>query len=330
VSRASSAVPFALMLAACGGPGADGELPRSGRLGSLRDLVLFERSAAAGGPFFLDRFEVTRGDWREFATAAAGRAVAAPTPVIAEADDVARPMSGVDLRQARAFAGWRCCRLPRYDEWAYARGGYPYPWGKDSPATRANTGEFGLGEVLPVGTFESGRYGSGPYDLIGNVAEWTETVPNWWFRPDRGALSPAATALARLCNAPALAVAVVPGLVFPPGLLVAAAGDAAPREVVGFAFNDSADVEGPLQPPTPWQLERSPADHGGTLGLRLCTTPRELLVALAGLALAPAELRQVERFLARGRHAAVLQAALAELDGAGAAAARRFLAAFAP
>lgn len=319
-----------VLVAACGAPN-DTPLVRQGPLGSLRDLVLFERGADAGGPFFLDRFEVTRGDWREFAATDAGAAVAAPVPELVETDDDVLPMAGIDLRQARAFARWRRCRLPRADEWAHARGPYRYPWGVVFTPTRANTGELGLGQVLPVGTFESGRRGDGPYDLIGNVAEWTESVSNSWFRSDGVGYSPAAAAQARLCRSPALSVWLVPGGGIPAGLLVAA-GDAR-YEVVGFAFNDEADPQ-PAQPlpPTPWQLERLPGDRGSTLGMRLATTPRELVLALAQ---APEDYdadarRQLRRFLRRANHAAVLGTALQELGPDLPPAVRSFWAGFLP
>ena len=59
-------------------------LSRRGPLGSLRDLVLFDRSLDAGGPFFLDRFEATRSDWAEFAACAAGVAGGARPPAQAK------------------------------------------------------------------------------------------------------------------------------------------------------------------------------------------------------------------------------------------------------
>jgi hypothetical protein len=160
--------------------------PRSGQFGSLRDFVLFERPDDREA-FFLDRFEVTRADWREFAATNAGRVVEADAVVVL--GDGSLPVGRVDLRQARAFAAWRFSRLPRRDEWVFAAvgdGRIRYPWGEKDDCTRTNTGELGLGEPTPVGTFESGRRpGSDqPYDLFGNVSEWTETVPPGWWAPD--------------------------------------------------------------------------------------------------------------------------------------------------
>ena len=289
-------------------------LQRSGRLGSLRDLVLFERPADKGGAFFLDRFEVTRADWTEFAATEAGRAVAAPMPSLVFANDGALPMAGIDLLQARAFAHWRGCRLPRSDELSCAiTNNNPhnsFPWGTfpDSPdAARANTHQLGLGEPTPVGTFESGRAGDGPYDLVGNVAEWTETVSPSWFRGEREPI-PAVTASQRaLLRAPALAVWNLPALRCSPQWLVQAAGVRAPREVLGGDFASSLDDVGTRS----W----APTDRSDTVGLRLCTTPGELLLALLALrgSLDERELLQVRRFGARDAHAAVLRAAVTAL-----------------
>ena len=152
---------------------ADGEVDRTHRFGIFRDLVLFQRPMADGGPFFLDRFETTVAD---FVAAAAARGEVTPKP----SPQGSLPKTGIDLYQARRFARWRFCRLPRRDEWTYActQGGtYKYPWGDSWLQTWVNTGGLGLGRSTPVGTFESGRDTGGPFDLVGNVAEWTESVP---------------------------------------------------------------------------------------------------------------------------------------------------------
>jgi hypothetical protein len=85
----------------------------------------------------------------------------------------------VDLHRAREFAAWRFCRLPREEEWEYActqGGSTAYPWGGNFFQTWANTHGLRLGRVTRVGSFESGRSSGGPFDLIGNVAEWTESI----------------------------------------------------------------------------------------------------------------------------------------------------------
>jgi hypothetical protein len=306
----ASLAAAALTAAACDQGREPEPLLRRGQLGSLRDLVLFERSAGSGGPFFLDRFEVTRGDWAEFAASPAGAAVAAAAAALRAPGDAVLPQSGVDLAQSRAFARWRYCRLPRSDEWTFActtDGRDTYPWGSRPDAARANTSDLGVFAALPVGTFESGRYGDGPYDLIGNVAEWTETVPAAWFQAQREAMPPLSIASRRVLRAPGLAAWSLVPAVASPSFLVAAAGDQAPREVLGADFATSMH-DAPQQ--------RGPGERGDTLGVRLCTTPAELLSALAAdvTELAGEDRRQLERFCARRGHAAALRLGLQQVE----------------
>ncbi|MCB9885057.1 MAG: SUMF1/EgtB/PvdO family nonheme iron enzyme [Planctomycetes bacterium] len=305
--------------------GATPALERSGRFGSLRDLVLFDR-AVDGQPFrlFLDRFEVTRADWREFAATEEGRQVQAAD--CASGGDPALPASAMDLRQARAFARWRFARLPRAAEWftcVVGDGRNRFPWGSKEDPTRTNTGELGLGEPTPVGTFESGRRTEGkqPYDLIGNVSEWTETVPPAWCLRERtvdplgGVLDPQAS-FSRACDrvraVPALAVwGEVGGLVAPMWAAVAA-GPGAPHEVVG------ADFQSPMAQTSESVLA---GDRRLRTGLRLAATPSELLAALLDYdaALTPAEQEQLRRFCARPGHRSALASAWPQLAASPAA-----------
>lgn len=293
--------------------------PRVGRFGSLRDFFLLERPLLVGADpqrgstfYFLDRFEVTRADWLAFALSPEGRAAGADDA--ATGGDPALPVGRVDLAQARAFARWRFARLPRLDEWTFATvgdGRNRFPWGSKVDATRANTGELGLGEPTPVGTFESGRRADAwPYDLVGNVSEWTESVPwSWCEDPGLGEVggSPLrGEALGwqwrAVLRTPALAVWQGPGGIVPLPWAVAAGGDRVPHEVVG------ADFLTPMQV----QVEAVLAgDRRLRTGLRLCTTPKELLLALAtsGVEPSPDDLEQLRRFVARSRHREVLRAA---------------------
>ena len=297
-------------------------LSREGRFGSLRDFVLMERPSLVAeegdrGPsyFFLDRFEVTRGDWLAFAATAAGEQVAASDAALS--GDPALPVGRVDLRQARAFAHWRFARLPRLDEWLLAtvgdrRNKFPFPWGRKEEAARANAAELGLGEPLLVGTLESGRRAEGqPYDLIGNVSEWTESVPWGWcvddgtFDADFG--NPTSGMAVgwlhqRAMRLPGLSVWQAPGGLLPLGCAVAVGGVSVPREVVG------ADFLTPMGRQTEWVLA---GDRRVRTGLRLCTTPTELLRALLRTDYEPTDLdfEQLRRFVARGRHRDVLVAA---------------------
>jgi hypothetical protein len=129
-------------------------------------------------PLLVDRFELTRAQWREFASARP-QAVGEPLRVrmqawVAEHDD--RPATFMTQAEARACADWRGMRLLSSDEWLMCALGperRQYPW--DAYERRdsvANTLELGLGRACPVGTFEGGRTPRGLYDMLGNVAEW--------------------------------------------------------------------------------------------------------------------------------------------------------------
>lgn len=310
-TRALAAVA-ALAAAGLGGCARDGEprlLSRSGPFGSLRDLVLIERPQAQGGPFFLDRFEATRGDFAAFAATAEGRrASVQPLPVAGDQD--ALPMLGLDLATARAFAAWRRCRLPRADEWVYActnEGRDRFPWGSYVAPVRANTSDLGVFDPLPVGTFESGRTRAGVYDLVGNASEWTESVPHGWFIGSRDPEPVAWYAQRSALAAPGLAVWQPAPLLVAPVVVVAAAGSSAPREVVGADYRSSMLDEPQL---------RAPTDFADPLGCRFASSPEELVESIGDdvLRLSGDDLELWRRFCRRAGHAAVLLASLATAD----------------
>lgn len=285
-----------------------GAIAREGRFGSLRDLVVFDRPAEQGGPFFLDRFEVTRDDWTQFLGAPRRSALEAST-------DGFLPQSGIDLAAARAFAAWRFCRLPRAEEWVYAATGnntYSWPWGDAAQASRANTAELRLGKPTPVGTFESGRRGDGPYDLVGNVAEWTETVPPQVFLEDPpfGTIAswPELIAIGpwRMARAKALSAWLLPGQPLPASWLVQSLGERIPRIVVGSDF---------LSPMGQRNALRLPRESGSALGLRLAADPASLLATLTAgdVEAGPQDLELLRRFLGHPGHAEVLRDPLRQL-----------------
>lgn len=304
--------------------GFDGATPaRAGRFGSLRDLVLFVRPGARPTEaLFCDRFEATRGDWAEFAATAAGAACDAGRVPVAGDPSVA--VGFVDLRQARAFARWRFLRLPRRDEWLHVAldgGRSRFPWGDRVDPSRANTAELGLWQATPVGTFESGRQAGGgnPYDLIGNVSEWTESPASWWCDSRQYAGSQPLDPLGGLSRAradvaatPALAAWSGPGGLAPASWLVAAVAAHVPRECAGSDFASSMEETADYALPE----ERSPRR-----GVRLLTTAGELLAALAAepSSPSPVEALQLRRFLARDAHGEALAAAWRELAARGAA-----------
>lgn len=281
-------------------------LTRKGRFGSLRDLVLFPSADGLdANALFVDRFEATRADWNDFAATPAGEAVGAGT--ISVGGDDSLPVAGIDLRQARAFAHWRFLRLPRRDEWlraAVADGRSRYPWGSREDPLRANTGELGLGATTPVGTFESGRRGGGdqPYDLVGNVSEWTESVASSWRTNALEPTSAPQQGRRAALRSPALSVWTMPGGVLPSAWTVMTVGDHVPRMVVGSDF---------LSPMDRMVQNAFANDRQARTGLRACSTARELLERLLATpqSATDADLEQLRRFVRRGRHQDALVAA---------------------
>ncbi|MCG3160238.1 MAG: Hercynine oxygenase [Acidobacteria bacterium] len=142
--------------------------------------------------FYLDRTEVSNGQYAEFVKAGGHAAPAdwngsEPPP---NAELV--PVTGVSYLDARDFCSWRSqkndrftFRLPTEEEWEYAaRGkdaGKPnapmnlYPWGDQWIETNANTIESRLAKPRNVDAYPGGK---SPFDVLnmaGNVAEWTST-----------------------------------------------------------------------------------------------------------------------------------------------------------
>lgn len=307
--HAGGALFVASLLAACAPDASDaGLLPRAERYGIFRDLILLPRPAEAGGPFFLDRFETSVVDLEAFhAEQARARGLPVRPPVDRDAGRL--PATGLDLEAARAYAGWRFGRLPRQDEWRHAATGggqYRYPWGDRPLATWSNTGDLGLGRATPVGTFESGRQSGGPYDLIGNVAEWTGSV-------DLGqALEGLGLLQAR--SHPALVVLAPAEMPLPALWYVAADREHVWHLVVGAHYL----AVGLFDPFTrvdvdafPLVWPRLPGERGGTTGVRVAADPEGLVRALLSERLAPtaAEEAALRRFLRRGEVRQVLRRA---------------------
>lgn len=130
--------------------------------------------------FWIDRFEVTMGQFAEFLAARPeepapyGWTGRAPEP-----GQFHRPVVHVSLHQARRYAAWRGGRIPTVQEWEWAALGalgVRFPWGMDEASVRSNTRHAGFGRTVDVGFFVSGvSRSSGCYDMVGNVSEWTDT-----------------------------------------------------------------------------------------------------------------------------------------------------------
>ncbi len=133
------------------------------------------------GAYYIDRYEVTIGQYAEF-TRATGREM----PEALESIDLEHfkdyPVSCVTWQDAADYATWAHKRLPTEAEWEKAaRGtdGRRYPWGNGFDESKANFSKRGL---FPVGHFKSDVSPYGVYDMAGSLDEWVED----WYVPYPG------------------------------------------------------------------------------------------------------------------------------------------------
>ena len=158
--------------------------------------------------FYMDVYEVTNAQYREFVKATGHREpegygiVDGKSPKVqidfnpwkdSRFNSPQQPVVCVSWEDAMAYCEWAGKRLPTEAEWEKAaRGGLvgrKYPWGDEEPdGTRCNFADKntdfdwsdknvddGYQYTAPVGSFASNGYGL--YDMAGNVWEW---VANWY------------------------------------------------------------------------------------------------------------------------------------------------------
>ncbi len=138
--------------------------------------------------FYIDRYEVTNKDYKEFidavgdSGATAGEGLPNHWDRGANKDQyppekVNHPVVFVSWHDASDYCRWRGKRLPRETEWEKAaRGtdGRIYPWGNEWDLEKSNNPLKGIEDTLPVGSFEAGKSPYGLYDMSGNVWEWVD------------------------------------------------------------------------------------------------------------------------------------------------------------
>jgi formylglycine-generating enzyme len=143
--------------------------------------------------YYIDKYEVTNGRYKEFVKATGHRVPQNPknpTRNLWQGDAIAesltdRPVVNVDWADANAYCKWAGKRLPTEAEWEKAAKGnndWRFPWGNVEPtAKHLNYNQKWIGEktLMPVGSYEAGKSPYGVYDMAGNVWEWV----NDWYDP---------------------------------------------------------------------------------------------------------------------------------------------------
>lgn len=135
------------------------------------------------GDYWLDRYEVTNLQYRQFIDAT-GRKSPRHYENRTYPDGLAdHPVVYVSWYDAKEYCEWAGKRLPTAQEWEKgARGSDAriYPWGDKFDITRANMPQRWKtikqdGSTSPVGAFKGGISPFGLYDMSGNVWEWTSS-----------------------------------------------------------------------------------------------------------------------------------------------------------
>ena len=137
--------------------------------------------------FYIDRYEVTNGDYRRCASVGAcawpsSYASATQQNYFTDPAFDGFPVVYVTFDDAVAFCEWRGKRLPSAVEWQVAAGDglgagpLTYPWGETFAPQWANGAASERRDTVAVGAYRpAGDSWLGAADLAGNVAEWTAT-----------------------------------------------------------------------------------------------------------------------------------------------------------
>ena len=168
------------------------------------DIQNAGRKKVTVSSFYIDRFEITNKEYRDFLSDLSGDERDKRTPDSTAWDEAASranwktyfygsersnyPVVAVTWRDAKEYCKWEGKRLPTEAEWEYAaragRVGGVYPWAGFSPRDpqgrylanfnpgRQGQAADGYAFTAPVGSYPPNQWGL--HDVAGNVAEWVE------------------------------------------------------------------------------------------------------------------------------------------------------------
>jgi eukaryotic-like serine/threonine-protein kinase len=122
-------------------------------------------------PFYMDKTEVSIGEFAKFAVE---KGLRAPS------GDPNLPVTGITIDQAQQYATWAGKRLPTMQEWEKAaRGekGFLYPWGDQHDPKLANFSDnpaMKEPKLMPVDSMPEGASPYGVLHMAGNVREFVQ------------------------------------------------------------------------------------------------------------------------------------------------------------
>ena len=125
-------------------------------------------------PYFIDRTEVTNGDYARFVGATRHQPPPHWRGPLPAKDTDHHPVTHVTWFDADQYCKWAGKKLPSEAQWeraARGRNGQVYPWGNRFERDRVNVNS---GHTTPVGSLPEGDSPDGVADMIGNVWEWTD------------------------------------------------------------------------------------------------------------------------------------------------------------
>ena len=150
--------------------------------------------------YFIDRYEVTNGQYKQCVDAGACRAPLTKasrtrTDYYGNPDFDAYPVVNVSFADAKTYCEWADLRLPTEAEWEFAARSSEanlYPWGSHEPdCTLANSVNNlnampCVGDTTMVGSYPEGASAFGVMDMAGNVWEWVAD----YYSPEYYSVSP--------------------------------------------------------------------------------------------------------------------------------------------
>jgi iron(II)-dependent oxidoreductase len=137
--------------------------------------------------FYIDRYEVTNGQYQKFVVATHHRRPASWKSRLLNAPN--QPVVGIGWPDARAYARWAGKRLPSEEEWEKAARGTDgrfWPWGNRPSSEYYNGRAQGSFAPVAVGSFPAGASPYGAMDMAGNVYEMTTGTWQGGLRAIRG------------------------------------------------------------------------------------------------------------------------------------------------